>query len=88
MDEAWERFMTACRPAQRQMGAGRAGRRGGPRPEPFKALWSHSGDVVIMGGSGGYDRGWEQVSARLDWASKRIAAPKTLRTWPHRPVRS
>jgi SnoaL-like domain len=66
VNEAWERFMTACRHAQQEMGAG--------RPEPFKALWSRSDDVAIMGGFGGYERGWEQVSARLDWASKGIAA--------------
>lgn len=66
VDEAWERFMEACKHAQREMGAG--------RPESFKALWSHADDVVIMGGFGGYERGWEQVSARLDWASKGIAA--------------
>jgi ketosteroid isomerase-like protein len=64
--QAWEEFMQACKHAQREMGAG--------RPEPFKALWSHADDVVIMGGFGGYERGWEQVSARLDWASKGIAA--------------
>ena len=40
------------------------------RPEPFKALWSHADDVVIMGAFGGYERGWKQVSARLDWAAK------------------
>jgi ketosteroid isomerase-like protein len=44
------------------------------RPEPFKALWSHAEDVVIMGAFGGYERGWEQVSARLDWAAKGIAS--------------
>jgi hypothetical protein len=66
VNEAWERFMTECRHAQREMGAG--------QPEPFKALWSHSDDVAIMGGFGGYERGWKQVSARLDWASKGIAA--------------
>jgi hypothetical protein len=37
-------------------------------------LWSHTDDVVIMGGFGGDERGWERVSARLDWASKGIAA--------------
>ena len=57
--------MTAVKHAQREMGAG--------RPEPFKALWSHTDDVVIMGGFGGYERGWEQVSARLDWVSKGLA---------------
>jgi hypothetical protein len=44
------------------------------RPEPFKALWSHADDVVIMGAFGGYERGWAQVSARLDWAAKGIAS--------------
>jgi hypothetical protein len=44
------------------------------RPEPFKALWSHAEDVVIMGAFGGYERGWEQVSARLDWAAQGIAS--------------
>lgn len=29
---------------------------------------------MILGGFGGYERGWEQVSARLDWASKGRAA--------------
>jgi ketosteroid isomerase-like protein len=66
VDESWERFMAAVKDAQREMGAG--------RPEPFKALWAHTDDVVIMGGFGGYERGWEQVSARLDWASKGLAA--------------
>jgi hypothetical protein len=58
--------MTACKHAQREMGAG--------RPEHFKGLWSHTDDVVIMVCFGGYERGWEQVSARLDWASKGLAA--------------
>jgi len=47
---------------------------GAGRPESFKALWSHTDDVVIMGAFGAYERGWEQVSARLDWAAKGIAA--------------
>jgi len=58
--------MEACRHAQREFDAGRTG--------PFKALWSHIDDVVIMGAFGGYERGWDQVSARIDWASKGIAA--------------
>ncbi len=44
------------------------------RSEPFKALWSHADDVVIMGAFGGFERGWEQVSTRLDWAANGIAA--------------
>jgi hypothetical protein len=66
VNEAWDRFMSASEQAQREMGAG--------RPELLKALWSHSDDVAIMGAFGGYERGWDQVSARLDWASKGIAA--------------
>jgi hypothetical protein len=50
VDEAWERFMAAVKDAQREMGAG--------RPEPFKALWAHTDDVVIMGAFGSYERGW------------------------------
>jgi ketosteroid isomerase-like protein len=40
------------------------------RPADFKALWSHAGDVTLIGGHGGViERGWDHVSARLDWAS-------------------
>jgi ketosteroid isomerase-like protein len=39
-------------------------------PDKFKALWLHSDDVTLAGGHGGVvERGWKQVSARLDWAS-------------------
>lgn len=38
------------------------------------ALWSHAEDVVIMGAFGGHERGWDQVSARLDWAARGIKA--------------
>jgi len=66
VDKAWDQFVMACQRALGDLVEG--------RPEPFKALWSHAGDVVIMGAFGGYERGWEQVSARLDWAAKGIAS--------------
>ena len=44
------------------------------RSDPFKALWSHTEDVSIMGAFGGYERGWSQVGPRLDWAGGRIGA--------------
>jgi ketosteroid isomerase-like protein len=66
MDAEWMEFVTRCQAALGEMVEG--------RPEPFKMLWSQTDDVVIMGAFGGYERGWEQVSARLDWASKGIAA--------------
>ena len=40
------------------------------QPGEFKALWSHTGDVTLIGGHGGViERGWDNVAARLDWAS-------------------
>ena len=66
MDSDWDRFISRCQQALGDLVEG--------RPGPFKALWSHAGDVVIMGAFGGYERGWEQVSARLDWAAAGIKA--------------
>lgn len=66
MDEAWNQFVMACQRALGELVEG--------RPEPFKALWSQADDVVIMGAFGGYERGWEQVGARLDWAAAGIAS--------------
>ena len=40
-------------------------------PEPYKAGWSHADDVSIFGGWGAYERGWDAVAARLDWAASR-----------------
>jgi ketosteroid isomerase-like protein len=39
-----------------------------------QAIWYHSDDVVIIGAFGGYERGWQAASARLDWAAKTIKA--------------
>ena len=66
MDSDWDYFISRCQEALGDLVEG--------RPEPFKALWSHADDVVIMGAFGGYERGWELVSARLDWAAKGIRA--------------
>ena len=38
-------------------------------PEPFLALWSHADDVTVMAAVGGYEVGFERVSALLSWAS-------------------
>jgi ketosteroid isomerase-like protein len=64
MDGEWNAFVASCQAAPGDLVEG--------RPEPFKALWSHADDVVITGAFGGYERGWDQVSARLDWASQGI----------------
>jgi ketosteroid isomerase-like protein len=39
------------------------------RPEPFLELWSHADDVSVMAAVGGYEVGFEKVSALLSWAS-------------------
>ena len=45
---------------------------------PWKKMCSHSEDVTIVGGWGGYERGWtEQVEKRYEWAAARAGA--TLR---------
>jgi hypothetical protein len=40
-------------------------------PNPYKACWSQGDDVTICGGWGAYERGWEQVGPRLEWAASR-----------------
>src|SRR6476620_1744718 len=37
----------------------------------YQACWSQSGDVTICGGWGAYERGWEQVGPRMEWAASR-----------------
>ncbi len=64
MASDWDRFVSRCQQALGELVEG--------RPEPFKALWSRADDVVIMGAFGGYERGWAEVSLRLDWAAKGI----------------
>ncbi|MBA3770172.1 MAG: nuclear transport factor 2 family protein [Blastocatellia bacterium] len=40
------------------------------RSAASKALWSHSDDITLSGGAGGaIEKGWKNVSARLDWAA-------------------
>jgi ketosteroid isomerase-like protein len=38
-------------------------------PSAIKALYSHRDDVTGFYGWGGYEKGWEQVSRRWDWAA-------------------
>jgi hypothetical protein len=64
MSDEWTAFRARAQAALGEMQEG--------RPEAFKALWSHGEDVSILGGFGGYERGWAAVGPRLDWASARI----------------
>src|SRR3954454_20704982 len=38
-------------------------------PTLMKENALHSNDVTIMGAFGGYEKGWDKVGARLDWAA-------------------
>jgi ketosteroid isomerase-like protein len=38
----------------------------------IKALYSHSADATSFYGWGGYERGWDAVSARWDWAGQQF----------------
>lgn len=37
----------------------------------YQACWSQADDITILGGWGAYERGWEQVGFRLEWAAAR-----------------
>jgi ketosteroid isomerase-like protein len=44
------------------------------RAAAFKALWSHADDVTLSGGFGGsVEKGWEQISRRLDWVGAQFS---------------
>src|SRR5437870_9910068 len=66
MNESWEEARARCEAALGELVEGKS--------EAFKERWSRSDLTVIMGAFGGYERGWEHVAQRLDWASKGIRA--------------
>src|SRR5690349_22019981 len=41
-------------------------------PAFMKQNASHSDDITIMGAFGGYEKGWDKVGARLDWAAAQM----------------
>lgn len=44
------------------------------QPDAVKALWSHADDVTLSGAAGGKTaKGWNNVSARLEWASSQFS---------------
>ncbi len=44
----------------------------GGNPRPFLALWSHAGDVSLMGGVGGHQVGFDEVSELLTAAANTL----------------
>ena len=64
-DSEWSAFMTRLETAEHEFAQG--------RPAAFKALWFHGDEVSLCGGFGGVESGWDNVGARLDWASSQIS---------------
>jgi ketosteroid isomerase-like protein len=49
------------------------GRAAAGDPRAIQALYSHRDDVTAFYGWGGYERGWEAVRRRWDWAASQFA---------------
>jgi hypothetical protein len=64
-DEDWKAFLARMDAALARTGSGDA--------EAFKALWSHSDEVLIFGAFGGIAKGWAEVGPRLDWAISQMS---------------
>jgi hypothetical protein len=64
-DPEWTAFIAKLETAEHEFAEG--------RPAAFKALWSHGDEVSLCGGFGGVESGWDNVGARLDWASSQIS---------------
>jgi hypothetical protein len=64
-DSEWMAFIVKLEAAEEEFAQG--------RPAAFKELWSHANDVTLCGGFGGIAAGWENVAARLDWASSKYS---------------
>jgi ketosteroid isomerase-like protein len=41
-------------------------------PAPQMGVWSHADDVTFCGAWGAYERSWERVGPRLEWAAARF----------------
>ena len=64
-DLSWEEAMTWLTAAQRDFVDGDA--------TGVKRLFSHGEDVTVLGGFGGFERGWKEVGPRLEWAASHFA---------------
>jgi hypothetical protein len=58
--------LAAADAAQRELQAGNAA--------PYKAIWSRSDEVTLIGGfGGGVEKGWPRVSQRIDWVATQFS---------------
>jgi ketosteroid isomerase-like protein len=62
----WSAFIAKLETAEEEFVQG--------RPAAFQALWSRADDVTLCGGFGGVERGWQNVTDRLSWVSKKYSA--------------
>jgi hypothetical protein len=67
-DNSWDAAMTELMSAQRAFMNGDA--------IGLQALFSHRDDVTVMGGFGGFERGWAEVGPRLAWAASHFHGGK------------
>jgi ketosteroid isomerase-like protein len=55
------------------------------RSAPLMALFSRADDATVLGGFGGYERGWSQIGPRLEWVAKTFTggrcAYEVLTSW-------
>lgn len=64
--EAFSKFLVRADAAQVKLQNGSS--------TEYKALWSNADDVTISGGFGGtIEKGWANVSKRLDWAATQFS---------------
>ena len=66
IEERWQAFIEDVQNANREFAKGGM--------EGTRGIWSHNDDVTIFGGYGGLvEPGWQNVEARLSWASKQFS---------------
>lgn len=65
-DQSWDEAMALAKLANAEMVRGNAA--------PLKGLYSHRDDVTVLGGFGGFERGWREVEPRLDWAASQFSS--------------
>jgi len=65
-DKSWDKIMELAKAANTAMIQGNA--------KPLKELYSHREDITVLGGFGGFERGWSEVEPRLDWAASQFSS--------------
>jgi hypothetical protein len=61
----WTGFLSKLEAAEEEFVKG--------RPAAFQALWSQNDDITLCGAFGGVARGWQNVTARLNWVSAKYS---------------